>query len=110
MDVVAALIVLAILAFALFLLSQPFWPGHEERIEHADELRRADLEAAKVAKYREIRDSELDHQTGKLSDADWRPIDRRLRAEAVAILDELESLGEPVAAGTGPDAEPNARL
>lgn len=110
MDTIAPLIVLVALAIALFLLSQPFWPGHEERIGHHDDLRRADLEAAKVAKYREIRDSELDHQTGKLSDADWRPIDRRLRAEAVAILDELESLGEPVAAGTEPSAGPNATL
>jgi hypothetical protein len=89
---VGPLLVLVAFALALFLLSQPFWPGQEERAAEADALRRADLEAAKVAKYREIRDAALDHETGKLSDADWRPIDARLRSEAVAILDELDGL------------------
>jgi hypothetical protein len=85
--------VLVAFGAALFLLSQPFWPGHVEKVAERDDLRRADLEAAKIAKYREIRDTELDHATGKLSDADWRPIDARLRAEAVRILDELDGLG-----------------
>jgi hypothetical protein len=62
-----------------------------------EDAERAELEAARDAKYREIRDADLDHRTGKLSDADWRAQDRALRAEAVDILrrlDELE-LGEP---------------
>ena len=92
MSVAGPLIVLVAFALTLFLLSQPFWPGQEERAAEVDALRRDDLEAAKVAKYREIRDAALDHDTGKLSDADWRPIDTRLRAEAVAILDELDGL------------------
>jgi hypothetical protein len=89
---VGPLLVLVAFAVVLFALSQPFWPGQVERAAEADALRRADLEAAKVAKYREIRDAALDHDTGKLSDADWKPIDARLRAEAVAILDELDGL------------------
>lgn len=93
MTVVGPILVLAAFAAALFFLSQPFWPGHVEKVAERDDLRRADLEAAKIAKYREIRDTELDHATGKLSDADWRPIDARLRAEAVRILDELDGLG-----------------
>ena len=60
----------------------------------ADEARRAELEAAKEAKYREIRDAELDLQMGKLSEEDHRAVDRELRAEAVAILAELDELGE----------------
>ena len=36
------------------------------------EAERAELEALKEAKYREIRDAELDYRTGKLSDADWQ--------------------------------------
>ena len=59
----------------------------------ADEARRAELEAAKEAKYREIRDAELDLQMGKLSPEDHRKTDRELRAEAVAILAELDELG-----------------
>ncbi len=50
-----------------------------------------DLEAARDAKYREIRDAELDHQTGKLSDADSAAIDQALRAEAIAILREIDA-------------------
>jgi hypothetical protein len=46
----------------------------------------ADLEAAREAKYRELRDAELDHRTGKLSDADYEELDRTLRAEAIEIL------------------------
>ncbi len=36
----------------------------------------AELEAARDAKYREIRDAELDLRTGKLSDEDYGAIDR----------------------------------
>jgi hypothetical protein len=57
--------------------------------------RRADLESAREAKYREIRDAELDYRTGKLSEADFNSIDAQLRAEALGILNELEALGEP---------------
>jgi len=64
-------------------------PGELERREAA---RRAELETAKEAKYREIRDAELDHRMGKLSDADWRATDRELRAEAIEILRELDKL------------------
>jgi hypothetical protein len=54
--------------------------------------RRDDLEAAKEAKYREIKDAELDHEMGKLSDEDWRALDAELRAQAIAILRELDKL------------------
>jgi hypothetical protein len=57
-----------------------------------DDAERARLEAARDAKYREIRDAELDHRTGKLSEADWRAQDRALRAEAVEILRRLDAL------------------
>jgi cytochrome c-type biogenesis protein CcmF len=46
-----------------------------------------ELEALKEAKYREIRDAELDHAAGKLSDEDFALLDAELRSEAVAILD-----------------------
>ena len=55
---------------------------------------RQDLEAARDAKYREIRDAELDYQTGKLSDGDYQAINSTLRADAVALLRELDSLDE----------------
>ena len=50
----------------------------------------AELEAAREAKYRELRDAELDHDTGKLSDGDYEELDRNLRAEAIEILRALD--------------------
>jgi hypothetical protein len=61
----------------------------------ADVDRRADdrliaLEAAKEAKYREIKDAELDHEMGKLSDRDYEAIDSELRGQAIDILKEID--------------------
>jgi hypothetical protein len=61
-------------------------------VDRREDERRAALEAAKEAKYREIRDAELDFRMGKLSDADYRTTDRELRAQAVEILRELDAL------------------
>jgi hypothetical protein len=60
--------------------------------EWRDEVRLEELNAAKEAKYREIRDAELDHRMGKLSEEDWRSVDRELRGEAIEILRELDAL------------------
>ena len=66
---------------------------------------RLDLEAARDAKYREIRDTELDHQTGKLSDPDYEAIDSPLRAEAMELLRHLDSLEPSEGASDGDEAE-----
>jgi hypothetical protein len=50
---------------------------------------RIELETRREAKYREIRDAELDYRTGKLSKEDFAATDGALRAEAVEILDRL---------------------
>jgi hypothetical protein len=92
-DVLAPLIVIAVLTVVVLLVSAPLRRGGAARMEAQDELRRADLELARDAKYREIRDAELDYRTGKLSEADWRAMDRGLRAEAVEILRRLDELG-----------------
>jgi hypothetical protein len=55
----------------------------------------ADLEARKQAKYRQIRDAEADHASGKLSDEDFRRLDRELRAEAIEILKRIDRLRPP---------------
>ncbi|MEY2442425.1 MAG: hypothetical protein QOJ46_1851, partial [bacterium] len=54
----------------------------------ADRL--AELEARKEAKYREIRDAEMDYKTGKLSEEDHRALDRQLRAEAIEVLHAID--------------------
>ena len=63
--------------------------GRDERREDG---RREELEAARSAKFREIRDTELDFRMGKLSEADFREADRELRGEAVEILRRLDEV------------------
>jgi hypothetical protein len=65
-------------------------PGDDAGAELARVSRRDQLEAAREAKYREIRDAEMDYRTGKLSESDYRTTDAQLKAEALVILDELE--------------------
>jgi hypothetical protein len=81
-------IVLAILAAVVYVVSAPLRRTGEAAPSPGAEI--ADLEAAREAKYREIRDAELDHRTGKLSDDDFEAIDRSLRAEAIEILQALD--------------------
>ncbi len=52
----------------------------------------SDLEARKQAKYREIRDSELDHAQGKLGDDEFARQDAELRREAIEILKEIDAV------------------
>ena len=51
----------------------------------------ADLEARKEAKYREIRDAELDHAQGKIGAEEFARQDAELRREAIEILKELDA-------------------
>jgi len=85
-----ALALLVLVTVVALIVAGPLARGRE--IVQRDEERRAELEAAKEAKYREIRDAELDHRMGKLSDDDHRLVDRELRGEAMAILRELDAL------------------
>jgi hypothetical protein len=88
MDYALALVVLG-LVVALVVLGPLRRPEAEERREDG---RRAELEARRELKYREIRETELDFRTGKLSWEDFRRADRELRAEAIAILRELDDV------------------
>jgi hypothetical protein len=90
-DVLAPLIVIVLLGVVVWLVSGPLRTA--PAVEEAEAARREDLEAAKEAKYREIRDAELDYRTGKLSEEDWRALDRDLRAEAMDLLRRLDELG-----------------
>ena len=92
MDVLAPLIVIVLLGVVVWLVSGPLRTG-AAAVEDVDAAHRDDLEAAKEAKYREIRDAELDFRTGKLSEEDWRALDRELRAEAMELLRRLDELG-----------------
>jgi hypothetical protein len=88
------LVILVVVAVAVAAVLGPL---RRDRRPDEDALsgERAELEAAREAKYREIRDAELDYRTGKLSDSDWRTVDRTLRAEAVDLLKRLDQI-EPL--------------
>ena len=87
---VYALAALVLAAAVAFVVVAPLRRG--PAVDSREDERRAGLEAAKEAKYREIRDAELDFRMGKLTDADYRTTDRELRAQAVEILRELDAL------------------
>ena len=83
-------VVLVLLTIVVIVVAAPL--RSRRRDEATEDAERAELEAAREMKYREIRDAELDYRTGKLSEADWRRLDRELRAEAVEILRKLDEL------------------
>jgi hypothetical protein len=96
-----AFLILALLAAVVFVISAPLrsagrggartgldGPGGGAS-QLAGVIEHDELEAAREAKYREIRDAELDFRTGKLSQEDYAAIDSQLRAEALEILDRL---------------------
>ena len=85
-------VICIVLPLAAWLIAAPLVSGRADAVATAEEAELAELEAARDTKYAEIRDAELDYRTGKLSEADWRELDRRLRGEAVQVLHELDEL------------------
>jgi hypothetical protein len=92
MSVLAAMLTLMLLAAVMAVVSQPLLVARKP--EESDTPRRSELEAEREMKYREIRDTELDYRTGKLSQDDYEAVNGALRAEAVEILNKLESSEE----------------
>jgi hypothetical protein len=86
------LLVLVVVVAAVLLIVAPLRMRSGGEPEVSPSGQRADLEAAKEAKYREIRDAELDYRTGKLAHEDWEQLDRALRADALALLRRLDEL------------------
>jgi len=85
------LVVLVVLAAVILFVTAPLRrpAGASPEAKPAD-ANLAELEAAREAKYRELRDAELDHRTGKLSDADYEQLDHTLRGEAIAIMHDID--------------------
>lgn len=100
MQIVAVVLAFALLAIVLFVISAPLRAPAPDADAESDAaaLDRGELEAAREAKYREIRDAELDRRTGKLSTGDYEATDAALRAEALEILNRLQALEEREAA------------
>jgi hypothetical protein len=91
LEVLLAILIVAVVAV---FVTVPLRAGRSEEGggTRSEDPRRAELEARKEAKYREIRDAELDRQQGKLSQDDWARADAELRREAIEILKELDRL------------------
>jgi hypothetical protein len=92
---------LALILFCLIIafIAVPLWRRPEAEPEAAASAedraaRLADLEARKEAKYREIRDTEMDHASGKLTKEAFTRQDAALRADAVGILEQIDALRE----------------
>jgi hypothetical protein len=96
-DVAALLVIVASLGAVVALVSAPLRAARGDgagAAERATADRIAELEARKEAKYREIRDAEMDLRTGKLSEDDHRVLDRQLRAEAIEVLHALDEAAD----------------
>jgi hypothetical protein len=91
-DALVPVLVFLVLVVAVAVVAAPLRSGRVEALATLEQTRREELEAAKEAKYLEIRDAEMDFAMGKLSEADHRALDRQLRGEAVEILRELDAL------------------
>ena len=90
MSVLIAALTLVLCVGVILLVSGPLRAARRRGDRLSPE--RGELLAAREAKYREIRDAEMDFRTGKLSRADYELVERELRAEAVEILNRLERL------------------
>ncbi len=118
MGLLIALLALLLLAVVIVVISGPLRAAAERSsVAEADRPpisdttpERSELQAAREAKYREIRDAELDYRTGKLSSEDYAAVDGALRAEALAILNRLQALegGESTGPGSGSGDRPTA--
>jgi len=92
--VLLAFVLVAVTAYFVTAPLRDRRPSVAEADRGTENPRLANLEARKEAKYREIRDAELDYRTGKLSEEDHRMLDRALRREAIAILEEIDGAME----------------
>jgi hypothetical protein len=91
MELLQALVLLALVA--LF-VTRPLLRTEGDDPTDPLQAERAELEARKEAKYREIRDAEADRASGKLGEEDFGRINRELRGEAIEILKRIDRLDQ----------------
>lgn len=91
-------VVLMTAAVAAF-VTYPFWGKGRATVTEDPAV--AALEAAREAKYREIRDAEVDLATGKLSKQDYERVNTELRNDAMGLLKELDEARDRAGARNG---------
>jgi flagellar biosynthesis/type III secretory pathway M-ring protein FliF/YscJ len=93
MELLLALLIVVLVAV---FVAVPLRRRPAETDEAPESAELAELEARRQAKYREIRDAETDRAAGKLTDEDFRRLNRELRREAIDILKRIDRLrGDP---------------
>jgi|1186.fasta_scaffold659256_2 predicted outer membrane protein len=92
MNTELVLALLALCCLVALVVSAPLSRGAALAAEAEADDRRAELEAAKQAKYREIADARLDFKLGKVSVADHEATERELQSQAVQILHDLDEV------------------
>jgi hypothetical protein len=90
-SVLVLIVALALVAAVIVVIAAPLRRGRASA--PAQDGEREELEAQREAKYREIKDADLDYRMGKLSQEDHEAIDAALRSEALEILNRLERHG-----------------
>jgi hypothetical protein len=93
------LLAVAIVVLVAWFVTAPLRRGPMESPDDPAAAEIAELETRKAAKYRQIRDAETDRAAGKLTEEDFKRLDRELRGEAVAILKRIDRLRGPAGAG-----------
>lgn len=87
--ILEVLLTIVMIATVVSFLAWPILKGVDERVVDAE---RAELEDAKQAKYREIKDAELEFKAGRMTEDQWNQTDRELRREAMQILAKIDTL------------------
>ncbi len=107
MSALVALLTLVLLAAVIGVISSPLLGvrGESQALNDAESAQLVELRTAREAKYRELRDLELDYRTGKLSGEDYEATGAALRAEALELLNKIEALE---ALDVDPEAKPTA--
>lgn len=85
----AALLALWVLLGAVWVAVWPLFGG-DRGTAGDEEAARAELETEKARLLGEIHELELDYETGKLSDEDFRALEARLKARAVEVMREID--------------------
>lgn len=89
--ILLSLLALWVLLTAVWLALWPLFVARAAPRPDA-EIERQELEAEKARLLQEIHELELDYETGKLSDDDYRAIEARLKGKAVEVMQRIDAL------------------
>jgi hypothetical protein len=95
MDATAAIVSFALLVGVLYLIARPFLAPEEAPVEEAVS---PELVSQKNRIINAIREIDMDYETGKLSEEDYKLLRSRYTAAAAEILKRIDTLQEEEAA------------